>query len=327
MLERSYKAKRFDDALAQVKTDLGPDAVIVSTRQITDRQHSAQVEVRAIKLEDALRMGYGQQSAEALAQSPFERRLCRVGIPAAAARTIKNRIAQDLGEEPVNLFSAKDALASALSEEMMFSGPLGQKVRCVALVGPTGVGKTTTLAKLAAIAALVNHRRVAFVSLDQYRVGGTEQLGRYAELIGCAMEIAHDRRSLEISLRRLGQAELVLIDTAGRSPRDLAAIGELADCLHGVDEAVEVGLCLPAAIGDAEAHVTVDLLAPLRPTRLVSTKLDEAVFLGSIVGAQVMSGLPLAHFTTGQRVPEDIEVAAPERLAALLCGEDEEEER
>ncbi len=321
MLERSYRAKRFDEALVQVKTELGPDAVILSSRQAG----RAGIEVRAIRLEDALRMGYTDGTPEALAQSPFERRLKRIGIPPAAARRISRAVAVEMGEEPANLFAAQQALAKAFGDEMAFCGSLGRSLRCVALVGPTGVGKTTTLAKLAAIAALVDGREVAFVSLDQYRIGGTEQLGRYAELIGCPMEIAHDRRSLEIALRRLGRAELVFIDTAGRSPRDTAAIGELAECVHGVDEPVEVALCLPAAMRDCEVSVTCDVLSPLRATRLVATKLDEAVYLGSVVAAQLQSGLPLAHFTTGQRVPEDIEVAGPHRLAAMMCGEEEEE--
>ena len=256
--------------------------------------------------------------------SPFARWLVRSGVPSEVARHYADQVSQTLGREPTNLAAGKDALTHTLQQELQFRGPLGQRVRTVALVGPTGVGKTTTIAKLATLDTFLDKKDVAFVSLDQYRVGATEQLQRYAELIGCPMEIADDARSLEIALRRLSRASRVYVDTAGRSPRDLAAIGDLADCLHGVQEPVEVAMCLPAAMGNAELDVAVQVLAPLRATRLVMTKLDEAVFLGSVVAAQLRTGLPYSYFTTGQRVPEDVEVAEPARLAAYLCGEDEE---
>lgn len=325
MLEKAYRAKRFDDALAKVKRDLGPDAVIVSTRQVSKAGGAPEIEVRALPYRDALRMGFGSLDDKSGPSSPFARWLERSGVPAEFAARVAQRVADLMGREPSNLSAGQEALAVALAEELHFRGELGQRVRAVALVGPTGVGKTTSIAKLATMDTFLERREVGFVSLDQYRVGGADQLERYAELIGCSMEIAHDRRSLEIALRRLSSASRIYIDTAGRSPRDIAAIGELADCLHGVQEPVEVALCLPAATREPELNVTVDVLAPVRPTRLLMTKLDEAVFLGSVVTAQLRTGLPYSYFTTGQRVPEDIEIAEAERLAAFLCGEDQED--
>jgi flagellar biosynthesis protein FlhF len=213
-------------------------------------------------------------------------------------------------------------LVEVLRREMIFAPGLAPNgPRVVALVGPTGVGKTTTLAKLAAKAALIDRRRVGLISVDDYRIAGAEQLGRYADLIGVPMEVAHDARSLEVALRRLADADLILVDTAGRSPRDTDATRRTAETLHGAQEGVEVQLCVAAATGHAELRVTVEQNAVLRPRKLLITKLDEAVRHGGIVGAQVMAGLPLTYFTTGQRVPEDIEVASPERVASLLIGE------
>jgi flagellar biosynthesis protein FlhF len=215
------------------------------------------------------------------------------------------------------------ALAVALDEEMIFGEPVEQsRTRAIALVGPTGVGKTTTIAKIAAQLALVDQRRIGLVSIDQYRIGATEQLECFANLIGCPMHIAHDAASLEIALRKLSEADLVLIDTAGRSPKDRVALANMAECLYGVQEPVEVQLCLPASTRDSELQVAIDRHSILRPTKLISTKLDEALYHGAIIAAQVLSGLPLTYFTTGQCVPEDIERASSARLADLLCGEE-----
>lgn len=321
-MERTYEADRFDEAIAKVKRDLGPDAVIVSSRQLDKGllNKTRRVQVKALSREDA--MSQGLIEAESAARPRLlERRLLRMDVPPSASRTIANKVRRNLGEDPPTMTSAQGPLARALAAEMIFSDER-EHARVVALVGPTGVGKTTTVAKLAAIAALIEHRSVALVSIDQYRIGGTEQLERYADLIGVPMETAHDGPSLEIALRRLASADLVLVDTAGRSPKDPAAIGAMADTLHGVQEPVAIHLCMPAGIRHTELSDVIDRLAMVRPTKLVMTKLDEAVYHGAIVAAQVESGLPLAWFTTGQRVPEDIERATPERLAAVLCGGD-----
>lgn len=314
MLERTYRASRFDDALAQIKRELGPDAVILSSREIRASGARPEVEVRAAP----------QGLVEPARREPaLERRLERMGVPATAVRALTAHIRGSAGTEPRGMNDLHPRLCQALRAEMIFAGPLRRGgPRVVALVGPTGVGKTTTVAKLAAQAALVERRAVALVSLDQYRIGGAEQLAHYAELIGISMQTAHDAESLGLALDRLRDADLVLVDTAGRAPRDRAAVVELARTLQRTTEPVEVHLCLGAGTGDLEMAAILDRLSALRPVRLTMTKLDEAVRAGSVVAAQVMSGLPFAYFTTGQRVPEDVEVAGAERLSALLCGEE-----
>ncbi|MEO0323566.1 MAG: flagellar biosynthesis protein FlhF, partial [Myxococcota bacterium] len=178
------------------------------------------------------------------------------------------------------------------------------------------------IAKIAANAALVEAREVGLVSVDGYRVGGAEQLQRYADLMGVRMEVADDGRSLRRALARLGDKDLVLVDTAGRSPRDFGALEATAELLRGAGEATETHLCVSAAASDVELRAVVERHRCLDPARLLVTKLDEAVYHGSIVAAQTLSELPLSYLTTGQRVPEDIEVATPGRLAGLLCGEE-----
>jgi flagellar biosynthesis protein FlhF len=331
-LPRTYRAPRFEEALALAKRDLGPDAMIVGTRELGAGRAGAGpvVELLAIAAGDAPRKRaaaagpLGAPGGDAQPGSALEQQLVRVGVPVSAARELATRVRTRLGREPNDRLEAAGALTPVLRERMLFAPSGLRETRVVALVGPTGVGKTTTVAKLAAHAGLVEGRRVALVGMDHYRLGAAEQLERFADLIGVPVRHAWDAASLSQALAELAWADLVLIDTEGRAPSDKAAIGRLASAFESAGEPIFVHLCLAAATRDAELARIIARLAPLSPVRLTVTKVDEAVEAGSIVAAHVASGLPLAWLTTGQRVPEDIEVASAERLAGLLCCEEVE---
>jgi len=321
VLERTYKAKHMGEALARIKRDLGPDAVILSSREVRERSSSGlalSVEVIAAPF-GVLDRGAADkltQGASDVRVGSFERRLIESGVPTNAARTISMCVRRELREGGAPLV---DACSAALRSEVAFATGHG---RVQALVGPTGVGKTTTIAKLAAIAALVERRMVALVCLDQYRVGASEQLSRYADLIGIPMECATDAKSFDRALRKLARAELVLVDTSGRSPRDIAGIALTAETLRGAGEQVEVHLCVHAAMREPELIGTIERQSASSPSRLIVTKLDEAEFCGGVLAAYVHSGLPLSYLTNGQRVPEDIEAASADGLSKILCGEE-----
>jgi flagellar biosynthesis protein FlhF len=319
----TFKAKRFEDAIAQVRRALGPDALIVSRRDFpraTLTGEDGGVEVTALAA-NAAPAASNEGPRPSNAQTMLERRLERSGVPARAAQSIANQVARR-GGQALGLGAQETILAEVLADQVMFGGPISKANRAVAFVGPTGVGKTTTIAKIAAVEQLVNGRSVGLITLDDYRVGGIEQLQRFADLIGCPMMVASDARALEIALRRLSDVSLVLIDTSGRSLRDPNAHLHTKECLSGAQEPVDVQLCLPVALREAELSMAIQCFGALGPTRLTCTKLDEAVCCGSIIAAHVRSGLPLSYFTTGQRVPEDLVVADAAMLSALLCGED-----
>jgi flagellar biosynthesis protein FlhF len=317
---RAYRAARHDEALALVKRDLGAGAVIVGTREVPASAllgRPAQVEILALPAEvdrDVAR------EADRAALPTLERRLLRAGLAAGSARALAARVRAHAGREPVGEGELRRSLAAVLADEIVFAPPASGGARVVAFVGPTGVGKTTTVAKVAARAALMEGRSVLLVSMDRYRVGGVEQLARYAELIGVPVTCAWDGGMLAQALRSHRQAELVLVDTEGRGPRDLAAVEQLARALGAAREPVEVQLCVAAATREPELERVIGRAGCLGPTRLCVTKVDEAVDGGGVVAAYAASGLPLCWLTTGQRVPEDLEVASAEGLAALLCG-------
>jgi flagellar biosynthesis protein FlhF len=190
--------------------------------------------------------------------------------------------------------------------------------RVVALVGPTGVGKTTTIAKLAARAALVENKRVAIVTLDTYRVGGEEQIRTFADLMGVPLHLVTDPNELGAKLEDLHRMDQVFVDSPGNSPRDAMAIRVLENAFAGTTGSdVEVHLTVPANLPVLAIESILRRYRPLGPVRLLFTKLDEADDLACLVHGPARLGLPVSFLATGQRVPEDLEDATHERLAEL----------
>jgi len=186
----------------------------------------------------------------------------------------------------------------------------------IMLVGPTGAGKTTTIAKLAARAALIDNRRVGVVTLDNYRVGGVEQIRTFTDLIGVPLQVAENPSELAGMLDP--SSELTLIDTAGRSPRDHAAIDELAHHIEGLD--IEVHLVIPAGATAGQVDELVQRYSALAPSRLLFTKLDEYDRAPELALAPARTRLPITWITTGQAVPEDIEQPTSARVLELASS-------
>ena len=191
--------------------------------------------------------------------------------------------------------------------------------RLVALVGPTGVGKTTTIAKLAANFRLREKRRVGLITVDTYRIAAVEQLRTYADIIDLPMEVVSTPREMHQAVARMADLDLILMDTAGRSPRDEVQIQELKSMLA---EAMpdEVHLVLSSVASAKSLANTAEQFAAVGTTALVLTKLDEAASLGNLLPLVRSSRLPLSYLTHGQNVPDDIAPADAGRLARLILG-------
>lgn len=191
--------------------------------------------------------------------------------------------------------------------------------KVVALAGPTGVGKTTTIAKVAAEMHFSSRCQVGLVTLDTFRAGAVDQLQTYANVIGLPMHTASNSEELQFALNEFASCELVLIDSAGRGPRDEARIQELRDVLAPapIDE---LHLVVSVSASQRSLIAAVERFRLLRPTNVLLTKLDEAPGLGAIYSAARSIDLPISYFTTGQDVPDDIEPAKAERTARLILG-------
>jgi len=216
----------------------------------------------------------------------------------------------------------KARIARILEGEIRVSGPIAVtpgRRRVVALVGPTGVGKTTTIAKLAAIYRLKEKRHVGLITVDTYRIAAVEQLRTYADIIDLPMQVVSTPREMREAVRRLEGLDLILMDTAGRSPRDEIKIQELKSFLTEA-AADEVHLVLSSVVGARTLKQTAERFLSVGTTNLVFTKLDEATGLGNLLPVLRSSKLPLSYLTNGQNVPDDIETADPSRLARLVLA-------
>lgn len=218
---------------------------------------------------------------------------------------------------------SSSAAGAAAIEGIRFSSidwaRAGRRARRIALVGPTGAGKTTTLAKLAARAHLEHGRRVGLITIDTYRIGAVPQLGAYAGILGAPLEVASTPEELSHALARLNDCDLVFIDTIGRSPLGGGVDGLVPFlAIAGADE---VHLVLSATTRPEDSLRAARSFARLVPNRLIITKVDETDDYGAVAIVSRATGLPLSWIGVGQEVPDDLEAATPERVAALLAAE------
>jgi len=187
----------------------------------------------------------------------------------------------------------------------------------LAMIGPTGVGKTTTTAKLAAAYRLKLGRRVGLITTDTYRIAAVEQLRTYADIIGVPLKVATCPEEMSQACAAFADLDIVLIDTAGRSPRDSARLNELRAFLDAADPH-ETHLVLSSASGEASLLEAARRFAVAAPNRVIFTKLDEAVTYGVMLNVAHQVGSALSFVTTGQEVPDHIEAGRSDRLARLL---------
>lgn len=187
----------------------------------------------------------------------------------------------------------------------------------LALTGPTGVGKTTTSAKIAAWYKLRKQCRVALLSMDCYRIGATDQLRTYARIMGLPCEIVLRRKDLDRALQRYRDYDLIIVDTAGKSPYEKEHIRELARWFAGV-EALNIQLVLSATTKKEDLHHIMKVYSPLEPDGLILTKLDETRAYATLCQQVAGSAVPVSYLATGQRVPEDFFIASRSFLDTLF---------
>lgn len=188
----------------------------------------------------------------------------------------------------------------------------------VALVGPTGVGKTTTIAKLAAGFAQVHgHDQVALISTDTFRIAGFEQLETYGKIIGCQVRLAKDGQALDNLLQQFAKKKLILIDTAGMGQRDLRLAEHLTGLISNSRVRIRNYLVLAANSQQSVMQENVERFKKVPLSGCIYTKLDESLSVGEIITTSIQNGLPIGYLTDGQRVPEDIKVANAEKLVTL----------
>ncbi|WP_299464013.1 flagellar biosynthesis protein FlhF [uncultured Gimesia sp.] len=241
------------------------------------------------------------------------------------AHELITKLKQNSTSEQLKDTTASKALLAALIESQLACAtpirPVPGQRKVVALVGPTGVGKTTTIAKLAANFRLRDNIKMGLVTVDTYRIAAVEQLRTYAEIIDLPMKVVSNPQEMQRALDELVGLDLVLIDTAGRSPSDDLKIQELERLFREVP-IDEVSLVMSMTSSAKSLEAIAKRFQVAKPTSMILTKLDEAPVMGSLLTLSQNVKLPIRYLTTGQDVPDDIEPANAARMARLVLGED-----
>ncbi len=241
-------------------------------------------------------------------------RLMHIGLNEQVADQIASYIPTDLNEE-LAWQKAKELLAQQLNttnNEIIHRGGV------VSLVGPTGVGKTTTIAKLAARFAQIHGAdQVAMISTDCYRIAGFEQLTTYGRIIGCQVKLAKSGAELDTLLQQFSKKKLVLIDTAGMGQRDIRLVEHLTTLIDNSRVRIRNYLVLAANTQQRVMQENVERFKRVPLAGCIYTKLDESLSVGEIIATSIQNGLPIGYLTDGQRVPEDIKVANTQKLVTL----------
>lgn len=252
------------------------------------------------------------------------RRLVDNDIEEETARILVEEVAGDLEQEDhMNLEKVHAMLVDRIARLI----PVAQETdfdsdgpRIIAMVGPTGVGKTTTIAKLAAVHALAQERKVALITADTYRIAAIEQLRTYSDIIGVPLEVVYSPEEIGPAIESHKDAHVILIDTAGRNPRNPARMLELRGIIRAA-RPDEVHLVISATTKNRDALDVVDRFEQVGFDRLLFTKLDESSTYGMILNTLVRAQRPLSYLGTGQDVPEDFEVASAAKLAHMIMGD------
>jgi flagellar biosynthesis protein FlhF len=349
---KKYQAKNFRQALSLVKKDLGANAVILSSEEIKSARPYVEI-TAAVEYDGDMNAqteytvtpavsgpaGYDEFRSlknEVMNLRDYIETMRNVGyelnLPEERKRMfyfLRDRsIKEDLALRLVEKVSRTDDLERIMSEEIRSltpsvtmdavdykrSGPGDQKV--LMLIGPTGVGKTTTVAKLAS-QAIREGKKVAFISLDTYKIGAAEQIRIYSRMIGIPLDIVSDTESLRKSIGRFTDRDVLLVDTTGQNPKDSDYINRLRGiCETGMP--METQLLLSTSSDNGFLMETHKHYNSLPIDSMAFTKTDEAVRLGSVYNLCRLYQKPVAYITTGQSVPGNIEFVDSKKLTNLI---------
>jgi len=329
----TFKARSLQEALRLVRDELGPDASVLQTREVGSAWSrwlvGSQIEVTA--------------SAEVRVPSQLPAAsIVRPSVLPADLLDFRQKFREDLlqlADDESSLVEQLSRGTRSVESASRWSPSRDDRDGCrpraidipiadpiqvaagrrtvVALVGPTGVGKTTTIAKLAAHYRLREQCSVGLITVDTYRIAAVEQLKTYAEIMDLPLEVVATPREMHAAVNRLAHVDLVLIDTAGRSPRDAVRLSELRGLL-AESQADEVHLVLSAVAGPDSIDIAAGAFSTVGVSALVLTKLDEAVSLDWLPVLLKRHRLPLSYTTNGQNVPDDIQPANAAALQQLV---------
>jgi len=338
MKQKQFLGRDMTEALRAVRESLGPDALIVQSRSLSDDRG---VEVIAMHEEAEARRPIeltrrAADSAAGLDEVRHEiaevRSLLKWLLPSIAGQgVVENLLDQGLAPEIITRLARemekspqkneRERLFTALARLVPFAGALaksGAQQGRAALIGPTGAGKTTSLIKLTVRLAREG-ARVGWINLESRRLVGGDLLASYCGILGVAYRAAYDGETLTRALNELADCDWVLIDTPGLSPRDGDGLNEVSGALDAVPDVMRM-LFLNAATNGRDMAASVETYKTVGFDSLAFTKLDECSHFGPLINTAVSAGRPISYLTQGQDLVNDLQLGQPDLLASLLLS-------
>jgi flagellar biosynthesis protein FlhF len=337
------------EGMQQIKQELGPDAIIIQSRKVrqkgiwgflrppkveitaaVDSAAGSQAKLAALEQSWQQEMGELKQLVNQLLAHQQKQTISSKGpyftyLQQLVAQGVETHVAQALLMEIEQEYELGDNIKAEVLELMLSkkiqqylpTEKLPAAAKILVFTGPTGVGKTTTLAKLAAHFVLTEKKRVGMITIDTYRIGAVEQLRTYAAITEIPIEVVITPKNMQAALEKLAGLDLILVDTAGRSAKNSMQVAELNSFLTQLP-AAEVFLVLSVTTKAKDLHLITERFRKVGYNRLIFTKLDETANFGAILNTTYATGLPLTYLTTGQNVPDDLEEADREKIAQLI---------
>lgn len=253
-------------------------------------------------------------SAERLGKGKIQLKLEKCDLNEKLAKTIADKV-NGLEEN-----KTEDEKVREVVEDMIKVAPT-KLDNVVVLVGPTGVGKTTTIAKLAGRMALLEKKKVGLITIDTYRIGAVEQLKTYADIMNIPFKVVLTIKDMEASIESMKDCDVILIDTTGRSSKNTMQISELRAFVDKVNTE-NIHLVISCTTKNKDIEVIVNGYKTLNYNSIIVTKLDETSTYGSILNILEYADKPISFVTTGQNVPDDIKMINPKELTNLILGEE-----
>jgi flagellar biosynthesis protein FlhF len=331
-----YNKSQTDDKAqaAGYKYDNGPEKI--DQINLDEKEEKiAKLENKIVSIEQMFRQ-YIQQNPNAAVKpanewnakcsgkifDTFYNNLIKNDVEPNIAREIVNKAESKLGScNDVNRVAVQisNIIKSTLGQPEMISPGSQGKPRIVIFIGPTGVGKTTTLAKIAANCLLSQKKTIGLITADTYRIAAVEQLKTYAEILGIPVSVAYTAMDIKEAVNQNMDKDLILIDTAGRSHKNHSQFEELKTMVTA-SEADEIYLVLSATTSIRNCKDILESYNFLRDYKLIFTKVDEAQNLGIILNVRYITGKCISYVTNGQSVPDDIEMADTDKITRDLIG-------
>ncbi len=231
---------------------------------------------------------------------------------------MKNSISR---EDLKDKYKIEKSLKDLLKSKIVTTGPIksGNRKKIVMFVGPTGVGKTTTMAKLGAINSLREGHTVAFVTIDNYRIAATEQLKKYAEIMNIPIYAVNNQKEFK-DIVTSDKSDIIMVDTSGRSHRNDLKISEIKSFAESVEYDCEKILCVSANTKKGDLNDVFRAFDAVHFDSVIITKVDETSYIGNVVDIADKYNKPIAYYTNGQEVPNDIVIADPDKIVDMMIG-------